>query len=129
MRKRIAAIALSLCLLLAMGSAALAADIMPLWDSCSVCRPYLSVSGNTANCMLDVRAVNGGDRIIATVTLQKENSRGNYTNVKSWSGLSGTGSLHFADSYGVTAGASYRLKAEVKVSGSNGTENITEYAY
>ncbi len=80
-----------------LATTALAAGIMPLGDNIERCEPSLSIKGNTANCSLYVKAINSNDKITATVTLQKENSRGNYTNVKSWPGQKGTGWLSFAD--------------------------------
>lgn len=112
-----------------LATSALAAEIMPLWDKVDRCTPSLIINGDTASCELYVKAMNGNDGITATVTLQKENSRGNYTNVKSRPGLKGTGYLYFADSYTVAGGSNYRLRADVTVSGSSGTESITEYAY
>lgn len=129
MKKRCMAAALSLCLLLSFGTAAFAAGIMPLWDTTSECSVELNCSGNNASCSLDVRGISGSDKITATLTLQQENARGSYINVKRWVDLSDTGSLHFSEDYPINAGGTYRLKAEVKVVGSNGTDNITKYAY
>lgn len=129
MKRKLVVCALAVCMVMLLATSALAAGVMPLWDKVLDCTPSLTINGNTAKCELYVKAINGNDKITATVTLQKENSRGNYTNVKSWPGLKGTGSLSFADSYTVTAGSNYRLRADVTVSGSSGTESITEYAY
>lgn len=129
MKRKLVVCALAACMVMLLATSAMAAGVMPLWDKVDRCEPSLTVSGSTASCGLYVKAMNGNDRITATVTLQKENSRGNYTNVKSWPGLKGTGYLYFADSYTVSAGSNYRLRADVTVSGSGGTESITEYAY
>lgn len=129
MKRKLVVCALAACMVMLLATSALAAGVMPLWDKVDRCTPSLTINGNTASCKLDVIAYNNNDKITATVILQKENSRGNYTNVKSWPGLKGTGYLYFADSYTVTAGSNYRLRADVTVSGSSGTESITEYAY
>ena len=79
MRNRRLLFALFLCLAMVFGSVAWATEIMPLWDSCAMCAPDLYISGNTANCKLDVYAENSSDKITANIYLQKRNSRGNYT--------------------------------------------------
>ncbi len=123
MKKRCMAAALSLCLLLSFATSAFAAGIMPLWNTTDKCDPNLVVSSTTAYCSLTVIA-NSGDAIDATLTLQQENARGSYINVKRWAGLSGTGSLSFSDDHPITAGGTYRLKAEVKVVGSFGDTKV-----
>lgn len=128
MRKRFMALVLALLLVMTAATSAFAAGIMPLWNTTDTCDPKLVVSSTTAYCSLTVIA-NSGDAIDATLTLQQENARGSYINVKRWADLSGTGSLNFSDDYPINAGGTYRLKAEVEVVGSNGTDNITKYAY
>lgn len=129
MKKRILAVVLSICLLMSFGTIAFASGIMPLWNSTSECTTDLYCSGDSARCRLDVVGLSGSDSITATLTLQKENSRGNYTNVIQWKNLSGTGSLHFSETYSISASNTYRLKADVTVTGSNGTDSITVYGY
>ncbi len=129
MKKRYLAVVLTLCLLMSFGTAAFASGIMPLWNSTQDCTVELTCSSNNASCKLDVSGMSASDKITATVTLQQENARGSYINVQRWAGLTGTGSLHFSEDYPISAGGDYRLKAEVQVVGSNGTDNITQYAY
>ncbi len=74
MRNRRLLFALFLCLAMVFGSVAWATEIMPLWDSCAMCAPDLYISGNTANCKLDVYAENSSDKITANIYLQKRNS-------------------------------------------------------
>lgn len=129
MRNRRLLFALFLCLAMAFGSVAWATEIMPLWDSCAMCAPDLYISGNTANCKLDVYAENSSDKITANIYLQKRNSRGNYTTQQSWTNQTGTGKLRFSATGSASSGESYRIKCDVVVDGSGGTDNITVYAY
>ncbi len=129
MRNRRLLFALFLCLAMVFGSVAWATEIMPLWDSCAMCAPDLYISGNTANCKLDVYAENSSDKITANIYLQKRNSRGNYTTQQSWTNQTGTGRLHFSATGSASSGESYRIKCDVVVDGSGGTDNITVYAY
>lgn len=129
MRNRRLLFALFLCLAMVFGSVAWATEIMPLWDSCAMCAPDLYISGNTANCKLDVYAENSSDKITANIYLQKRNSRGNYTTQQSWTNQTGTGKLRFSATGSASSGESYRIKCDVVVDGSGGTDNITVYAY
>ncbi len=129
MRNRRLLFALFLCLAMVFGSVAWATEIMPLWDSCAMCAPDLYISGNTANCKLDVYAENSSDKITANIYLQKRNSRGNYTTQQSWTNQTGTGKLRFSATGSASSGESYRIKCDVVVNGSGGTDNITVYAY
>lgn len=128
MRKKLMALALAVLFVMTVAASAFAVDIMPYWNTTNTCTPSLYISGNTANCSLTVVA-NSGDSITATVTLQKENARGNYSNVKAWPNLSDTTRLYFSDSYTFSSSGNYRLKADVTVTGTRGTDNITVYAY
>ena len=129
MRNRRLLFALFLCLAMVFGSVAWATEIMPLWDSCAMCAPDLYISGNTANCKLDVYAENSSDKITANIYLQKRNSQGNYTTQQSWTNQTGTGKLRFSATGSASSGESYRIKCDVVVDGSGGTDNITVYAY
>lgn len=131
MKKAISVIALAMCFVFAISSFAMAAtkptDSVQ-WNSGATCTPVLSISGSTAKCKLYVTAENPNHSITATVMLQKE-SGGSYTNVNTWSKLTGKGSLNFSDTYSPVSGSGYRLKAIVYVTGSGGTDTITRFAY
>ena len=129
MRNRRLLFALFLCLAMAFGSVAWATEIMPLWDSCAKCIPELYLNGNTAVCTLSVTANSASDKITANIHLQKRNSRGNYTTQQSWTNQTGTGRLRFSATGSASSGESYRIKCDVVVDGSGGTDNITVYAY
>ncbi len=134
MKKTISVIALAMCMIFAFGSFAIAAT-KPVdsiqWDSGAKCTPYLSISTATATakCKLYVNAENPNHSITATLMLQKKQSDGSYDNVKTWSKLTGKGSVDFVDSYSPVSGTDYRLKAIVYVTGSGGTDTITRFAY
>lgn len=120
---------LLLCLAMAFSSVAVASEIMPFWNSNARCAPLLVISGNNANCQLDVYADNSSDNITANIYLQKQNSQGNYTTQQSWTNQTGTGKLRFSATGSASASGSYRIKCDVVVNGSGGTDNITVYAY
>lgn len=129
MRNRRMLFALLLFLAMAFSSVAVASEIMPLWDSNARCLPNLVISGNNAYCTLDVDAASSSDKITANIYLQKQNSRGNYTTQQSWTNQTGTGNLNFSAIGSASSGESYRIKCDVVVNGSGGTDNITVYAY
>ena len=129
MRNRRLLFALFLCLAMVFGSVAWATEIMPLWDSCAKCVPNLVISGSNAYCTLNVDAASSSDKITANIHLQKRNSRGNYTTQRSWTKQTGTGRLRFSATGSASSGESYRIKCDVVVDGSGGTDNITVYAY
>ena len=129
MRNKRFLFALLLCLAMAFSSVAVASEIMPFWNSNARCAPLLVISDNNANCKLDVYAENSSDKITANIYLQKQNSRGNYTTQQSWTNQTGTGKLRFSATGSASDSGSYRIKCDVVVDGSGGTDNITVYAY
>lgn len=131
MKKTIFIIALAMCLVFAFSSLAMAAtkptDSIQ-WDSGAKCNLSLIINNGVANCSLYVKAQNASDSITATVMLQKKQSDGTYGNVKTWSKLTGKGSLSFSDNYSPVSGSGYRLKAIVYVTGSGGTDTIVKFS-
>lgn len=133
MKKKPAVLALALCLIFAFGTVAMAAptvDIVPSWTSDAKVTPMLSISGSTAKCKLYVNTQKSNESIVSTVYLQKKQSNGSYGNpIKTWSRMTGVGSLSFVDTYSPVSSGSYRLKAMVYVYGAGGTDEIMRYAY
>ncbi len=133
MKKIISAIALAMCMIFAFSTFAMAA-VKPTdsiqWDSRADCIVRLSMSGTTATGRLNVTASHTTDNITATVMLQKKNSDGTYGNVKTWSKITGKGTLEFCEKYSPVYPKSYtyRLKAIVYVTGSGGTDTITKFS-
>jgi len=129
MRNKRFLFALLLCLAMAFSSVAVASEIMPFWNSNAKCVPNLVISGNNAYCTLNVDPASSSDKITANISLQKQNSRGNYTTQQSWTNQTGTGKLRFSATGSASDSGSYRIKCDVVVNGSGGTDNITVYAY
>ncbi len=132
MKKIVSVAALAMCLVFALSSFAVAAE-KPAdsiqWDSGAAVTPHLSINGTVAECRLYVNAENASDSITATVMLQKKQSNGTYSNVKTWSKLTGKGTLNFSENYSpVSSSNSYRLKAIVYVTGSGGTDTIVKFS-
>ena len=128
MRRRVSALVLALCTAFTIHAAAYA--ITPYADSTTKCDPLLCVSGNTASCRLVVEAEDDSASITATITLLKSDGEGGFTVLKRWGGLSGAGTLRFGDSYTssrITSGATYRMEYAVRVDGTNGIDNISDY--
>lgn len=126
MSKRVSALMLALCLLLSVNALA----VVPMADSTTKCTPYFSVNGNTAICSLRVNAQDSSASITAAVTLLKSDGEGGYTVLHRWTGLRGTGTLEFSDSYTsgkITGGAAYRMEYSVRVVGKNGTDNVSSF--
>lgn len=82
--------------------------------------PGLSFSGTTATCTLSVTAKKGTD-ITGTLTLYRGS-----TKVKSWD-VDETTSVSFRDTCTVTKGYSYKLVADLTVTGAAGTDDVYEY--
>lgn len=114
-RKRIPALFLALALVLG-----IAASAAPRYAVTIKCEPTLSISGRTATCDLIVRAVKGAD-ITGTLTLYRGS-----TPIKTWD-IDETTSVSFSDTYPVTSGYTYKLAADLTVSGTGGTDEVYEY--
>lgn len=115
-QKRIPALFLALFLTLSLSVAA----ATPRYVVTIRCTPGLSFSRNTATCSLVTTAQKGAS-ITGTLTLY----RGGLT-LKTWD-IDGTTSVSFSDTYTVTRGYTYKLVADLTVSGSAGKDNISEY--
>lgn len=106
--------------------------ITPCWTNTESIHLDLGFSGTRADCSAMVIGKTGTSRITATVKLQRKNTNGTYTNVKTWAGLSANGStLTFNDSYNVTCGYTYRLMINATVykggSGENVSKSVEKY--
>lgn len=102
--------------------------ITPMWTNTDLIDIDLSFSGLKANCYIDIIGKTGVTKITATAILQKKNSNGTFTNIKTWSNLSAVGSeLIFSEYYYVTNGYTYRLTVNTNVYKGSGYESITAY--
>lgn len=114
-RKRIPVLFLALALVLSM-----AASAAPRYAVTSRCEPKLSITGTTAQCGLRVTAQKGSS-ITGTLTLYRGS-----TPIKTWD-IDETTSVSFSDTYTVTKGYTYKLVADLTVSGTGGTDKVSEY--
>lgn len=113
---RIPALFLALALTLSLSVAA----VTPRYVVTTRCTPALSFSGTTATCDLRVSADKGA-KITGTLTLYRGS-----TEVKSWD-VDETTSVSFRDTCTVTKGYSYKLVADLTVTGAAGTDDVYEY--
>ena len=125
MKKKIMSAVLALVMLLSISASAV--SIMPLWDNADSCVPTLKFSGDTAICTVDVKGAVGTSRITTTMTLQKQNANGSYSDVHIWGtdvtyGQSATRTEFSTD----CASGNYRLVCKVTVYDADGVgETIT----
>jgi hypothetical protein len=86
----------------------------------------LSFAPNQATCTLTVIGNPGTEEISATFYLQKENSNGSFSNLKTWTGLYTEGRiLTFSDTYPVSLNETYRLKCDVVATKDGVAESVT----
>lgn len=126
--KRISVMMLALCLMLSVNANAL--SVNPMANSTTSCTPSLYIRKNTAYCTLSVDAQDSSASITATITLLKSDGEGGFTVLYRWTGLKGTGSLNFSDTYTsskITSGTTYRMEYSVRVVGNGGTDTISRY--
>ncbi len=123
MQKKARAPALFLALALMLSLAANAAvrpPDSPNYDVTSRCELTLLFSGTQATCELKVRALTGCT-VTGTLTLYQGD-----TVVDSWP-ISGTTRVNFSDTCTVKRGLSYKLVADLTVTGAAGTDEVYEY--
>lgn len=121
MKKRVAAMSLALVMMFAITSSAFASVLR--WNSTATCTSSLFFTGTTANCKISVVADTGAS-INGTITLYRVSSSSE-TKVASWN-VSGTSRLSTTKTTGVTAGQTYKMVIDINVSGSNGSDHITD---
>lgn len=114
-RKRIPALFLALALVLG-----IAASAAPRYVVTTKCTPRISISETTATCSLSVSALKGAS-ITGTLTLYRGS-----TPIKTWD-IDETTSVSFSDTYTVTKGYTYKLVADLTVSGKGGTDKVREF--
>lgn len=85
----------------------------------------LYFDGYTASCGLLIDGKSSATKITGSVKLQKVNTNGSYTTVKSWSIDEPSGSIDFWDEYDVSATGKYRLYFSGKVYSGSSYENVS----
>ncbi len=115
-------------LIISIGASALAAGVSPKYVNTSDVQATLSFSGTTANCMANITGLSGTTKISASMTLERKNTNGTYTLLKTWSTES-TNSDEFSMSkaYAVTKGYTYRLTVSGNVTRNGTTEPVSAW--
>lgn len=123
MKKRI----VSLFLLALMVSMLLVTPICAVlnWNATDKCDVYLTFSGTTARCTVEVIASDTDADITATIKLQKKGLLGIYTTKEKWEDVTATGTLNFYDTYSPVDSGEYKLTADIEVVGSSGSDSFT----
>ena len=95
-------------------------------DSCTT---NLTVSGKDASCISKVTGFRGKTtKIVITQTLQKKNSSGSWSSVKSSSKTENSYTASLAKSYSGLAKGTYRVKTTATVYSGNKSETVTSYS-
>ena len=131
MKNKALSLTLTMLMLCAMVTTALAAPIATCWDNIKACNPTLNFSGTTAICKASIEGESGTTKINAQMFLQERKSSGSYATVKHWPLQTTTGSsLNLSEKQtGCTSGTYYRVGVITNVFNSDGTsESITVYS-
>ena len=131
MKNKALSLTLTMLMLCAMVTTALAAPIATCWDNIARCGADLTFSGTTANCTASIVGKSGTTKINAQMFLQERKSSGRYATVKHWPLQTTTGSsLNLSEKQtGCTSGTYYRVGVITNVFNSDGTsESITVYS-
>lgn len=117
---------LVLIFVLIIGMQALAVDISPMYVNTADINVSLSFSGTTANCSTTITGLSGTTKISASMTLERKNTNGTYTLMKSWPAESVNSSmLSTSKTYSVTSGYTYRLSVNGSVTRNSTTESVS----
>jgi hypothetical protein len=129
MRKRVFAISLALVLFtlaLPVQAQAQTIGIMPLYTNTSSIDVFITFSGTQATCAADVIGKTGTTNVSITISLQRRESNGSFTTVKTWAAESvNKDMLYVSKSNSVVRGESYRTHVTAKVTRSGTTETVT----
>jgi hypothetical protein len=89
--------------------------IMPAWANINRISPELTISNGTASCSATVIGQPGTTSIRGTFQLQRRNTNGTWTVVRTWNSSANSSFLTWSGTNAVTAGNTYRLRCEVTV--------------
>lgn len=98
--------------------------IGPLWDSGAKVQPSMSYSGGKVQCKASISGNSSITKIVADISLQKRNSNGSYTTIKTWSATSNTRALSFVESY-TTGTGTYKMVVTAKIYNGSSYETIS----
>lgn len=98
--------------------------IGPLWEDAGTITPYFSVSGGKAYCDATITGNNSTTKIVADISLQKRNSNGSYTTVKTWTASSSSKYLDVSNSYSISSGT-YKMVVTAKIYNGSSYQTIS----
>lgn len=130
MHKRVLSIIVVLTLsVLFLNNTVLAVNVTPYWNYTRSYSSTLTISGATATCISQATGYAGKTtKIVISQILQKKNSTGNWSKVKSWdetdTGYKGSATNK---AYNLSKGT-YRLKSVFTVYATSKYETITKYS-
>lgn len=131
MRKTFLSAIVSICLIFCVSVPAVAFAsagdnlCQPQWANVSSIFLTMNYSGGAVNWTGEINGYSGTTKISATFTLEKRNSIGKYEYVDSWTASSTKTYLYKAASKTAAKGT-YRLNVTANVTGSSGTETVTD---
>jgi hypothetical protein len=88
----------------------------------------LTISGSTATCSSTVIAPSGTTSIRGTFQLQRRNTNGTWTTVRTWNSSSNNSILTWSGTNAVTSGNTYRLRVVATVVRNGVTESATVFS-
>lgn len=89
----------------------------------------ISYGGSVATCSADVVGMAGTGSISITLSIQRKESNGSYTTLKTWDEESmNDDAFYLSKTYAVERGKNYRTYAEVKVMRNGNTEAVSSYS-
>lgn len=100
--------------------------ITPFWTNTSSVTVSISFSGTTATCSGIIDGFSGTTKITADFVLERKNSNGTYTVVKTFpTKTANSASLRFSDTATITTGYTYRLSVSATVTRNGTNETVS----
>jgi hypothetical protein len=126
--KKLVAWLVVLAVIAGMGVPALAyVGISPMYTNVSYVNMNLTFSGTTANCSSTIQGLSGTTSITATYTLQRKETNGSYTTLKTWTPSASGMTLRLNETHTVTSGYTYRLSVTASVTRNGTTETVSNW--
>jgi hypothetical protein len=88
----------------------------------------LTISNGTATCSSLIIGAAGTTNIRGTYQLQIRNANGTWTTVRTWENSSSNSVLTWSGTNAVTAGSTYRLRVEARVTRNGTTETAVVFS-
>jgi hypothetical protein len=103
-------------------------EIMPFWSNINSIVPSMTISSGTATCTVQVLGFSGTTNISVATTLQRRNTNGTWTNVRTWNSSTANSFLTWSGTNAATAGNTYRLRIVATVTRNGTTETATVFS-